>query len=75
MILFLFLYWRMKLLVSCAQLFATPWTATHQAPLSVGFFRQRYWSGLLFPSPKDLPNPGLEPGSPALQAVSLPTGL
>ena len=43
-----------------------------QAPLSVGCFRQEYWSGLPFPSPGDLPNPGIEPASPALQAVSLP---
>ena len=44
---------------------------SHQAPLSVGFFRQEYWSGLPFPSPGDLPNPGVEPGSPALQADAL----
>ena len=43
-----------------------------QAPLSMGFLRQEYWSGLPFPSPGDLPNPGMEPGSPALQADSLP---
>ena len=43
-----------------------------QAPLSMGFSRQEYWSGLPFPSPEDLPNPGIEPGSPALQADSLP---
>ena len=53
----------------------TPWTAAHQAPLSMRFSRQRYWSGLPFPSPGDLPNPGIEPGSPALQADSLPTEL
>ena len=51
----------------------TPWTVAHQAPLSMGFSRQEYWSGLPFPSPGDLPNPGIEPGSPALQADSLPT--
>ena len=50
------------------RLFATPRTVVHQAPLSMGFFRQEYWSGLPFPSPGDLPNPGIEPGSPALQA-------
>ena len=50
---------------------ATPWTAAHQAPLSMGFSRKGYWSGLLFPSPGDLPNPGIEPGSPKLQADSL----
>ena len=52
--------------------FATPWTVAHQAPLSMGFPRQDYWSGLPFPSPGDLPNPGIEPVSPALQADSLP---
>ena len=53
------------------QLFATPWTVAHQAALSVGFSRQEYWSGLPFPSPGDLPDPRIEPGSPALQAGSL----
>ena len=53
----------------------TPWTATCQVPLSMGFSRQEYWSGLPCPSPEDLPNPGTEPGSPALQADSLPTEL
>ena len=48
---------------------------THQAPLSMGFFRQEYWSGLPFPSPGDLPDPGIKPGSPALQADFLPTEL
>ena len=51
---------------------ATPWTVACQVPLSVGFPRQEYWSGLPFPSPGDLPDPGIEPGSPALQADSLP---
>ena len=46
-----------------------------QAPLSIGFSRQEYWSGLPFPSPEDLPNPEIKPGSPALQADSLPTEL
>ena len=50
---------------SCLTLM-TPWTVAYQAPLSMGFSRQEYWSGLPFPSPGDLPNPGLEPGSPAL---------
>ena len=54
---------------------AIPWTIAHQAPLSMGFSRQEYWSGLPFPSPGDLPNPGIEPGSPALQADDLPTEL
>ena len=58
---------------SCPTL-ATPWTIAGQAPLSMGFFRQEYWSGLLFPSPGDLPKPGIEPGSPTL-ACSLPTEL
>ena len=51
----------------------TPWTLARQAPLPMGFSRQEYWSGLLFPSPGDLSNTGIEPGSPALQAVSLLT--
>ena len=55
------------------QLFATPWTVVHQAPPSMGFSRQGYWSGLPFPSPGDLPNPGIEPRSPALQADPLPS--
>ena len=46
---------------------------TCQAPLSMEFSRQEYWNGLLFPSPGDLPDPGFEPGSPALQADSLPS--
>ena len=52
---------------------AIPWTVACQAPLSMGFSRQEYWSGLPFPSPGDRPNPGNEPGSPALQADGLPT--
>ena len=51
------------------------WTVAHQAPLSMGFSRQKHWSGLLFPSPGDLPSPGIEPGLPAPQADSLPTEL
>ena len=54
---------------------ATPWTVAPQLPLSVGFSRQEYWSGLPFSSPGDHPDPGIEPGSPALQADSLPTEL
>ena len=54
-------------------LFVTLWTVPCQAPLSMGFFWQEYWSGLPFPSPGDLPNPGAEPRSPALQADSLPS--
>ena len=56
---------------SRVQLFETPWTVAHQAPLSIGFSRQKYWSGLPFPSPGDLPDPGIEPRSPTLQADAL----
>ena len=59
---------------SCLTL-VTPWTVARQAPLSFGFSRQEYLSGLPFSSPGDLPNPGTEPGSLALQADSLPTEL
>ena len=52
--------------LSCVQLSEIPWTVACQAPLFMGFSRQEYWSGLLFPSPRDLPNPGIEPRSPAL---------
>ena len=54
--------------LSRVRLFATPWTVAHQAPPSMGFSRQEYWSGLPLPSPGDLPNPGTEPGPPAFQA-------
>ena len=57
--------------LSRVQLFATLWTVTYQPPLSMGFSRQEYWSGLPFPSPGDLPHPGIEPRSPALQADTL----
>ena len=53
----------------------TPWTVAHQAPLSMGFSRQEYWSGLPFPSSRDFPDPGIESRSPALQADSLPAKL
>ena len=56
---------------SCPTL-VTPWTIVLQAPLSMGFSRQEYWSGLPFSSPGDLPNPGIEPWSPALQEDSSP---
>ena len=59
---------------SCPTL-ATPWTTACQAPPSMGFSRQEYWSGLPLPSPGDLPDPGIEPRSPASQADSLPTEL
>ena len=54
------------LVLSCVQLFVTPWTRAHQAPLSMGFPRQEYWSRLPFPPPGDFPNPGIEPVSPTL---------
>jgi len=54
---------------------ATPWTVACQAPLSMGFSSQEYWSGLPFPFPGDLPDPGIKPRFPALQAESLPTEL
>ena len=60
-------------LLSHVQLFATPWTVAYQAPLSMGFSRQEYWSGLPFPSPGDLPDPGMEPRASALQADALPS--
>ena len=59
--------------LSCVRLFATPWTVAYQAPPSMGFFRQEYWSGLLFLSPRDLSNLGIEPRSPPMQADTLPS--
>ena len=64
----------MKLL-SRVQLFVTPWTVAYQAPPSMEFSRQEYWSRLPFPSPGDLPNQGIEPMSPTLQADVLPSEL
>ena len=61
--------------LSCVRLFATPRTVACQAPLSVEFSRQEYWSGLPFPSPGDLPDLGIKPWSSALQADSLPSEL
>ena len=55
------------------RLFVTPWTVAYQAPPSMGFSRQECWSGLPFPSPGDLPDPGNKPGSPALWAGALPS--
>ena len=55
-------------LLSCVRLLATPWTVAHHAPLSMEFFRQEDWSRLPFPSPGDLPNPGIEPRAPEFQA-------
>ena len=51
---------------SCLRLFSIPWTVAYQAPPSMGFSRQEYWSGLPFPSPGDLPDPGFEPRPPTL---------
>ena len=57
--------------LSLVQIFATRWTVVHQVLLSVEFSRQEYWSGVPFPSPGNLPDPGIQPRSPALQADSL----
>ena len=59
--------------LSCVRLFVTPWTVAYKAPLSMEFSRQEYWSGLPFPSPGDLPDPGIKPKSPALQTDALPS--
>ena len=59
--------------LSCVQLFATPWTVAYQAPPSMEFSKQEYRSGLPFPSPEDLPDLGIEPRSPTLQAAALPS--
>ena len=59
--------------LSRVRLFVTPWTVAYQAPQSMGFSRQECWSGLPFPSSGDLPDPGIEPGSPALRGYALPT--
>ena len=62
-------YWKVKVKsLGRVWLFGTPWTVAHQAPPSTGFSRQEYWSGVPFPSPGDLPDPGIEPRSPALWA-------
>ena len=60
-------------LLSRVQLFVTLWTVAYQAPPSMGFSKQEYWSGFSFPSSGDLPDPGIEPVSPALQADALPS--
>ena len=67
--------WRKKNVksLSCVWLFVIPWTVAHQAPPSMEFSRQEHWSGLPFPSPRDLPDPGIEPESPALGADALPS--
>ena len=59
--------------LSRVRLFVTPWTVAYQAPLSMGFSRQECWRGLPFPSPGDLPYPGIKPWSPTLQADTLPS--
>ena len=69
------LTWRTNIRCSVAKsclTFAIPWTAARQAPLSMGFGRQEYWSGLPVPSRVDFPNPGIEAASPALAGGSLP---
>ena len=58
-------------MLSHVQFFVTPWTVAHQVPLSMEFYRQEHWSGLPFPSPEDIPNPGMKPWSPALETDSL----
>ena len=64
--------WHAYSVTQSSPTFVTPWTAARQAPLSMGFSRQEYWSGVPFPSPGDLPNPGIEPMSLALAGDSLP---
>ena len=61
--------------LSRVRLLATLWTVAHQVPLPISFSRQEYWSGLPFPSPGDLPDPGIEPRSPTLQADALTSQL
>ena len=61
--------------LSRVRLFPIPWTVAYQAPLSMGFSRQGYWSGLPFHFPRDLPNPGIKPRSPVLWANALPSEL
>ena len=60
-------------LLNRVRLFATPWTVAYQAPQSMEFSREEYWSGLPYPSPGDLPHPQIKPGSPALQADTVPS--
>ena len=68
-----FVHWVEPCALNRVRLFVAPQTIDQQAPLSAIFLRQEYWSGLPFPSPGDLPDPGIKPGSPALQADSLPS--
>ena len=65
--------WSEVKLLSRVRLFMTRWTVAYQASEFMGFFRQEYWSGMPFPSPGDLPDPGIKPPSPALQADALPS--
>ena len=62
---------RVQVRLSCVQLFVTPWTVAHQAPLSMGLSQQEYWSGFPFPSPGNLPDPRIKTVSPAFQVDSL----
>ena len=57
-------------MLSCVRFFVNSWSVAHQAPLFMGFPRQEYWSGLLFPPPGNLPNPGIEPTSPTSPALA-----
>ena len=66
-------YYLLLVKLSHVWLFVTPWTVAYQDPSTIGFSRQESWGGLLFPSPGDLPDPGIEPGSPTLQTDSLPS--
>ena len=66
-----FLLWMNNVCVQLCPALVTPWTVACQAPLSIGFSRQEYWSGLSFPPPGNFPNPGIEPRSPTLQVDSL----
>ena len=59
--------------VSCVRLFVTPWTVARQVPLPTGFPKQEYWSGLPFPPPRDLSDPGIEPASPMSPAMQVDT--
>ena len=62
-------------LLNCVQLFVTPWIVASQAPLSMGFPRQEYWSRLPLPTPRDLPDPGIEPTSPTLPYINILSGI
>ena len=73
---FFFLFFSVRMHISCfspVQFFVTLWTIARQTPLPMVFSRQEHWIGLPFPTPGDLPNPGIKPGSPALQMASLPS--